>query len=401
MGWLHQLANERERRRAETLAQCLARIAEADPQIGAWVSVAPQPATGSGPLNGIPFGVKDIFETAGLATAYGSPLFANRRSPGDASLVAALRAEGGIVLGKTHTTAFAYFDPAPTRNPRDPGHTPGGSSSGSAAAVAAGMVPFALGSQTQGSIIRPASFCGIAGFKPTFGVLSGEGMLPFAPSLDTAGLFTQDAEDMATLWGFLNRDAREEALRTVAVPHRIEGVEPEMMLAFKDAVGRLNAAGFRVAVTEMPPGFGGLAAAVTAIQAYEGARSLEPVWREHGARVGARLAAMIERGLAMPAAEYKAACTLLEDQRKAMRPLFTEFGLVATPAANGPAPRGLESTGDPRQNAPWTGLGVPVITVPMPVRSALPMGLQLAAAWSRDNALLSTAVAVEKVFRRT
>jgi len=401
MGWLHQWANGRERKPAAMLAQCLERIAEADPRIRAWVQVSPQPATGAGPLDGVPFGVKDIFETAGLATAYGSPLFADRPSPGDAALVAALRAKGGIVLGKTHTTAFAYFDPAPTRNPRKPGHTPGGSSSGSAAAVAAGMVPFALGSQTQGSIIRPASFCGIAGFKPTFGVLDRAGMLPFAPSLDTPGLFTEDAADMATLWRSLSGDGEQEALRAVAVPRRIEGVEPEMMLAFKDAVGRLNAAGFRVAVTELPAGFAGLAAAVTAIQEYEGARSLEPVWREHGARVGVKLAAMIERGLAMRAAEYDAARTLVEDQKKAMRPLFEEFGLVATPAANGPAPRGLESTGDPRQNAPWTGLGVPVITVPMPVRASLPMGLQLAAAWSRDTALVSFAVEVEKVFRRS
>jgi Asp-tRNA(Asn)/Glu-tRNA(Gln) amidotransferase A subunit family amidase len=400
MGWLHQLANEREGKPAETLARCRARIAEIDPRIRAWVSVEPQPATGSGPLDGIPFGVKDIYETAGLATAYGSPLFAGRRTPGDAALVAALRAKGGIVLGKTHTTAFAYFDPAPTRNPRDPGHTPGGSSSGSAAAVAAGMVPFALGSQTQGSVIRPASFCGIAGFKPTFGLLDRAGMLPFAPSLDTPGFFTEDAEDMATLWRFLNGDEQEGTLWSVAAPRRIEGVEPEMMLAFKDAVGRLNAAGFRVALTEMPVEFAGLAAAVSAIQAYEGARSLEPVWREHRERVGVKLAAMIERGLAMPAAEYEAARTLVEDQRKAMRPLFEEFGLVATPAANGPAPRGLESTGDPRQNAPWTGLGVPVVTVPMPVRASLPMGLQLAAAWSRDRALVSSAVEVEKVFTR-
>ena len=153
-----------------------------------------------GLLDGIPFGVKDIFETRGLATEYGSRLYEGRKGTVDAHVVGSLRRTGAVLLGKTRTTAFASFDPAPTRNPRFPGHTPGGSSSGSAAAVAAGMVPFALGSQTLGSVLRPASFCGICGFKPSFGLLSAEGVMPFAPSLDTVGLFTATAADMAELW---------------------------------------------------------------------------------------------------------------------------------------------------------------------------------------------------------
>src|SRR4051794_24656245 len=161
--------------------------ARTEPSIQAWVEVNPQEALGDGLLNGIPFGVKDILETTGFATEYGSPLYAGRQGNCDATIVTRLREAGGILFGKTRTTAFAYFDPAPTRNPRDPAHTPGGSSSGSAAAVAAGVVPFALGSQTMGSIVRPASFCGIVGFKPTFGTLPVDGVLPFAPSLDTVG----------------------------------------------------------------------------------------------------------------------------------------------------------------------------------------------------------------------
>src|SRR5262245_18143734 len=161
--------------------------------IHAWVEVNPQPPLGDGPLNGIPFGVKDIFETTMLRTEYGSPLYRSRRGSCDAAIVSNLRELGAVLFGKTHTTAFAYFDAAPTRNPRNPAHTPGGSSSGSAAAVAAGVVPFALGSQTMGSIIRPASFCGITGFKPTFGTLPVDGVLPFAPSVDTVGLLAENA----------------------------------------------------------------------------------------------------------------------------------------------------------------------------------------------------------------
>ena len=184
----------------ELLERCLRRIAETDPGIQAWVQVAPRASSGSGPLRGVPYGAKDIIETRGMATEYGSPLLAGRQGTHDAAVIAELEALGAVLLGKTHTTAFASFDPAPTSNPWMPGHTPGGSSSGSAAAVAAGMAPFALGTQTLGSVLRPASYCGVCGFKPTFGRLAMEGVLPFAPSLDTLGLFTRTAEDMQCLW---------------------------------------------------------------------------------------------------------------------------------------------------------------------------------------------------------
>src|SRR5712692_6331089 len=189
-----------EKTEAELLAICLQRIRGADAKIQAWVVVAPQKPLGNGPLRGIPFGVKDIYETENLATEFGSPVYAGRKGTRDAALVRDLRERGAVVLGKTHTAAFALRDPAPTRNPSNLEHTPGGSSSGSAAAVAAGMVPFALGTQTLGSVLRPASFCGICGFKPSFGLLSSEGVMPFAPSLDTVGLFTATAADMAELW---------------------------------------------------------------------------------------------------------------------------------------------------------------------------------------------------------
>src|SRR5688572_24947538 len=276
-----------------TLETCLARIGARDSEIRAWVEVAPQPALSDGPLRGAPFGVKDIFETRNLATEYGSPLYVGRKGDRDAALVDRIRRLGGVMLGKTQTTAFAYFDPAPTRNPRDPARTPGGSSSGSAAAVAAGMAPFALGTQTQGSVIRPASFCGVCGFKPTFGLLPLEGVLPFAPSLDTAGLFTEDAEDMQLLWDLLGFAA------AAGIPARIGACywdpDRQMRAAFTDGLGRLSAAGFRVENVDLPAD---VLPAVRLINHYEGARTHEHRWRQHGAALGEKLARLIEEGLA-------------------------------------------------------------------------------------------------------
>src|SRR5205807_2789650 len=260
-------------RRSDGIDGCLARIASRDTEVRAWVEVSPQPPLGEGPLSGVPFAAKDIFETAGMATEYGSPLYAGRKGVCEAAIITELRHQGAVLLGKTHTTAFAYFDPAPTRNPRAPGRTPGGSSSGSAAAVAAGMVPFALGSQTQGSILRPASYCGVVGFKPTFGTLSREGVLPFAPSLDTVGFFTETATDMRELmWG------RQSCLQPAfSRPNVAAGKIGRPTLAafadplIHDTVLRLRAAGFSVLETDPPDGFDRLLSASRLINDYEGA----------------------------------------------------------------------------------------------------------------------------------
>ncbi|PYR32052.1 MAG: amidase, partial [Acidobacteria bacterium] len=179
---------------------CLERIDAMDPGVQAWVQVAPQEPTGQGPLSEVPFGAKDIMETQGLRTEYGSPLYRGRVGTEDAAIVRELRQRGAVLMGKTQTTAFAYITPAATRNPKNPAYTPGGSSSGSAAAVAAGMVPFALGTQTKGSVLRPASYCGVTGFKASYGLLSLAGVLPFAKSLDTLGFFTHSPADMRALW---------------------------------------------------------------------------------------------------------------------------------------------------------------------------------------------------------
>lgn len=204
--------------RKQGIEQCRQRIRELEPSIHAWVVVQPEQPTGEGLLSDIPFGVKDIIETKGIATEYGSPLYKGRLGTADAAIIRDLRSRGAIMLGKTVTTAFAYRTPGPTRNPRNPEHTPGGSSSGSAAAVAAGMVPFTIGEQTRGSILRPASFCGVTGFKPTHDLLPMEGVLQLAKSLDTLGFFTHTPADMLELWKAIGKPTGGEEQFSFAAP---------------------------------------------------------------------------------------------------------------------------------------------------------------------------------------
>jgi Asp-tRNA(Asn)/Glu-tRNA(Gln) amidotransferase A subunit family amidase len=368
---------------------CVGRIAERDGELCAWVEVAPREGSAAGPLAGVPFGAKDIFETRGMATEYGSPLFAGRKGVSDAVLVSELLGRGAVLLGKTATTAFACFDPAPTRNPHDGRYSPGGSSSGSAAAVAAGMVPFALGTQTQGSVLRPASFCGVTGFKPTFGALSTEGVLAFAPSLDTPGLFTESPADMVLLWERMGHASLEFEELTCAVPALAEGVDAGMEAAFRAATRGFPS-------VPMPDEFHRVLPAVRVVNMYEGARTHESLWRAHGARVGLKLAALIEEGLKIPESEYGRALAAIAEGKRAMESVFGEFAVLLTPAAPGPPPMGLGSTGDPRCNAAWTGLGCPAISIPMPreIAPGMPLGLQLTAAPGRDSELLAAAVRV-------
>jgi len=379
-----------ERSPADLVTTCRQRIAECEPDLRAWVEVSPQDSQGPGPLFGIPFGVKDIYETRGLATEFGSVIHAGRKGQTDAALVAQLRDAGAILIGKTQTTAFASFDPSPTRNPHDLLHTPGGSSSGSAAAVAAGIVPFALGSQTQGSVLRPASYCGVVGFKPTYGVLSLTGVLPFAPSLDTAGLFTQTTDDMRLLWQRMGYRVDASATPVAVAPDTLD-VDPEMASAFRGMIERLNAAGFRIRTVEFPSGWPDLLAASRLVNQYEGARTHEAVWRQHGVRLGARLAQLIAEGLKLPESQYRDALATIDQMKQEMDGLFGEYPVILTPAAPGPAPL-LESTGNPRMNAPWTALGTPAISLPMPHPGSLPLGLQLTARAGDDSLLLDFAV---------
>jgi len=268
-----------------TVESCLERVRELEPSIHAWVQVDPQPATGDGPLAGVSFGAKDIIETRGLATEYGSSIYKGRIGSTDAAIVRTLRDRGAILFGKTQTTAFAYRTPPPTRNPHNLAHTPGGSSSGSAAAVAAEMVPFAIGTQTQGSILRPASYCGITGFKPTYGVLPLDGVLPVAPTLDTLGLFTRTPSEMVGLWHAMGYDVADAGECPIGFVDPLQPVDDVMRHAFEHAVAQLRDAGLSVRAIDLKDTLESLAEANTTVMFYEAARFHEQRYAEYGDRL--------------------------------------------------------------------------------------------------------------------
>jgi Asp-tRNA(Asn)/Glu-tRNA(Gln) amidotransferase A subunit family amidase len=386
-----QWLNASPKTRELALQPLLERIRAADTSIHAWVQVQPEPPTGSGPLTGIPLGIKDVIETKGLATEYGSPIYKGRIGTADAAIVRELRQRGAIVLGKTHTTGFAYRTPGPTRNPRDLAHTPGGSSSGSAAAVAAGMVPLAVGTQTGGSVLRPASFCGVTGFKASYGLLSTEGVLLYSKSLDTLGFFTHTPADMLAFWQAIGRPSGSSEDVDLGAPEPMPPVEPEMAAAFQATVQRLKRAGARIKPIDIAPLLARLVAAQGTIATYEGARAHEQRFKEYGDRLDA-VATMVRDGMKIAAAEYESARQVVAECRSQFNEYYKATPVILVPAATGPAPLGLASTGDSRMNAPWTALGTPAISIPMPVGDALPLGLQLTAQHGEDARVLRTAV---------
>jgi Asp-tRNA(Asn)/Glu-tRNA(Gln) amidotransferase A subunit family amidase len=393
---LTEWINASRETRVRALQPTLDRIAALDTAIHAWAQVSPQRSTGDGPLAEIPFGAKDIMETRGLATEYGSAIYKGRIGTVDAAIVRDLRARGAVLLGKTQTTAFAYREPAATVNPRNHAHTPGGSSSGSAAAVAAGMVPVALGTQTMGSVIRPASYCGVTGFKGTYGLHSLEGVLPFAGSLDTLGFFTHTPADMLALWEAMgHRGSKEEDLE-LGAPDPLPQVDTPMAAALQSAFAELRGRGVAVRSVDIADLLAELHDAANTIQFYEGARFHEQRYREHGQRL-AHLGELVREGLTISAQRYDEAKGRIAEARAEVAEIYESTPVVLVPAATGPAPPGLALTGDARMNSPWTALGTPAITVPMPVGSALPLGLQLTAAHGQDARVIRTAVRVHGI----
>jgi Asp-tRNA(Asn)/Glu-tRNA(Gln) amidotransferase A subunit family amidase len=384
--------------RKRGLEICLHRIREVEPSIHAWVQVQPERPTANGPLSEIPFGAKDIIETQGMATEYGSPLYKGRLGSADAAIIRELRSRGAVLLGKTVTTAFAYRTPGPTRNPRNLEHTPGGSSSGSAAAVAAGMVPFTIGEQTQGSMIRPASYCGVTGFKPTHDLLPTEGMLPLSKSLDTLGLFTHTPADMLALWNALGHPTGREEQFTFAAPEPVPECEPEMANAFRQALSLLRRSGVSIQTIDISDQLKKLAEAGGIVMFYEGARFHEARLREFGDQLDEPLSNLIREGLKIPAERYAETERYIADSRVRLTEIFKSTPVILTPAATGPAPLGLSTTGDPRMNAPWTALGTPAMSIPMPVASGLPLGLQLAADLGQDSRVLQAALLLQRRF---
>jgi len=393
--WLR--ADREARKRG--LEICLQRIRELDPKIHAWVVVRPEQPTADGPLSGIPFGAKDIIETKGMATEYGSPLYKGRVGTADAAFIRQVRGRGAVLLGKTVTTAFAYRTPGPTRNPRNLEHTPGGSSSGSAAAVAAGMVPFAIGEQTRGSMCRPASFCGVTGFKPTHDLLPMEGVLPVAKSLDTLGLFTHTPVDMLALWGALGYPAEGDIGQfAFAAPEPIPECEPEMASAFRQAIALLRKSGLSIKAVDIAGLLKKIDEASDLEMSYEGARFHEPRLKEFGSKLDQPLANLIRDGLKISDEKYAEVRKTIADGHARLTEIFKSTPVILTPAAPGPAPLGLSTTGDPRMNAPWTALGTPAMSMPMPVGDGLPLGLQLAADVGQDVVVLHAAVLLQHRF---
>jgi Asp-tRNA(Asn)/Glu-tRNA(Gln) amidotransferase A subunit family amidase len=378
--------------RKRGLQQCLDRIRELEPSIHAWVVVQPERPTADGPLSEIPFGVKDIVESKGMATEYGSPLYKGRLGTADAAIIRDLRSRGAILLGKTVTTAFAYRTPGPTRNPRNLDHTPGGSSSGSAAAVAAGMVPFTIGEQTRGSMIRPASFCGATGFKPTYDLLPTEGMLPFAKSLDTLGLYTHTPADMIALWKAMGKPVAGPEQFPFAAPEPIPECDPEMAYAFRQSIALLRRSGINIKSIDIAGDLQKLVEAGDVLESYEGARVHEARLKQFGDRLDQNIANLVRNGLKIPTERYDEARRLIAESRTHFAEIFKSTPVILTPAAVGPAPLGLSTTGDPRMNAPWTALGTPAVSIPMPIASGLPLGLQLTADLNQDARILPAAL---------
>lgn len=409
----------------ELVTACLERVREMEPQVQAWAFLDPGHALAQahaaddrrrhgrdiGPLHGVPVGVKDIFDTSDYPTEFGSPLWEGRTPRRDATAVARLRSAGAVVLGKTVTTEYAYFYAGKTRNPHDVSRTPGGSSSGSAAAVAAGMVPGAIGSQTNGSVIRPAAFCGVVGFKPTHGLISRSGALLLSRTLDHVGVFARSVADVGLLASVMaGYDAEDADTRALAPPafHEVARSAPPLAprLAFmrtpawdhadddtRAAFGELSAAlGEQLSEVEMSSAFSGAIEKHRVIMEVEMALNLHRDYEKGGDRLSAPLRALLQRGREHAAVDYMRAINAIAPLNQALDDVFDEFDAILTPAAPGEAPRGLDSTGSPVFCTIWTYLGMPAVTLPL-MRSSngLPIGVQLVGRRDSDSRLLRTA----------
>jgi Asp-tRNA(Asn)/Glu-tRNA(Gln) amidotransferase A subunit family amidase len=385
----------------ELVSACLERIAAREPELHAWAHLDEEVALAQardrdaeaprGPLHGLPVGVKDVIDTADLPTAYGSPIYARHRPRRDADCVAWLREAGAVVLGKTVTTEFATYEPPPTVNPLDPARTPGGSSSGSAAAVAAGMVPLALGTQTAGSVIRPASFCGIAGFKPTHGWRSIAGIKRLSDRLDTLGLLGRSVADAALLGSWDVPPPREPRLAFARTPWW-DQLEDAGRAALEAAAARLGAS-----EVALPPEFDGVAQAQETAMAFDVALNLEPEWREHRDELSPAMRDYIERGRAVTAEDVEAAAALGERCRTALPGVLGGYDALLVPGVLGEAPLRSEGyTGDPLPCRAWTFLGGPAISVPgMAGPAGMPIGVQLVGLPGGEERLLGAAAWVE------
>jgi len=399
----------------ELVEACLARIDELEPSIGAWThldrEMALQQAQAAdefrksglalGALHGLPIGIKDIIDTADYPTERGTVLHQGRQPERDATLVALLKEAGAIILGKTVSTELAVDAPGKTRNPHNPEQTPGGSSSGSAAAVACAMVPLSVGTQTNGSVIRPAAYCGVYGYKPSFGRISRHGVLEQSPPLDTIGVFARSLPDLALLADVLMRfDAQDSVMKPVAPPRIVDLMATEVPVnphfAFirssvweqveavtKDALRELIEATNEtqpktIDIVDMPESFDALHEDHRRVMEADLARSFADEYRRGKEQLSDVLRDMIERGQQVSDADYQQALARMQDYNAFLSEVFEDYDAILTPATPGPAPAGIEATGSPVMNTIWTFCGTPAINLPILQNpEGLPMGVQV------------------------
>ncbi len=398
----------------DLVRDCLARIEAREGEVGAWQYLDPDGAIkqarrcdttpARSPLHGIPIGVKDVIETADMPTTHGSAIYAGHVAAGDAACVALAREAGAVILGKTVTTEFAAVTPGKTANPHDTTRTPGGSSSGSAAAVADFMVPIALGTQTVGSIVRPASYCGVVGFKPSFGTFSLAGVKAQAESMDTLGFITRSVADIGLFGAVLLGVERAFEIAPLDAPPRI-GVcrsphwphaEPSTVMALDRAVAALSGGGAELGDVALPARFDAVLDAQWTILLFEFARVLAYERTAHRDRLSDRLRDLLDRGMACGTLDYAAALALARRCRAEIAPLFERYDALLTPSAAGEAPVGLQAPSDLLFQRLWTVLHLPCVSLPGLVGEAgMPVGVQLIGGHRDEPRLLAVAGWVE------
>ena len=413
---LARLIGEKRASAVELTQACLDRIAARDKDVQAWERLDPERALAQaracdrtaprGPLHGIPFGVKDVIDTHDMPTEYGSPIYAGHRPRADAAAVALLREAGAILLGKTVTVELAGFHWSRTRNPHDLEHTPGGSSSGSGAAVADFMIPIALGTQTGGSTMRPAAFCGVLGYKPSFDLVNTAGMKPLAESQDTIGLFARSVSDLALMLSALTgcaplSPAPAPAPRIAAVSMPVwPALDVPMERAFEHACTRLARAGCSITTLALPQPFVEAFTAQRTVNDYEAWRCLAYERAHHWQQLSSSMQARLGNAAHCTYEQYRHAQDALFRCAALLPGLFAQYDLLLTPSTPGEAPRSVENTGDSSFHRIWTALHTPTLHLPVfRGPNALPMGLQLIGAYRCDAALLAHAAWMERALR--